>query len=112
MTDKRMTFEEFYPYYLNEHSDSTNRLLHFIGTSIVIGIIAFAIYSGEAKYLWFAPLAGYSFAWVGHFFIEKNKPATFKYPLFSLFSDFLMLFHLVTFQLPKKIENAKKLKKL
>jgi hypothetical protein len=102
-----MTFKEFYPYYLNEHSDAKNRLLHFIGTGIVISIVAFVIYSGNIKFLWFAPLAGYSFAWVGHFFIEKNKPATFQYPLFSLFSDFLMFFHMVTFQLPGKIELAK-----
>jgi len=108
MATKRMTFKEFYPYYLNEHSDAKNRLLHFIGTGIVISVVAFVIYSGNAKLLWFAPLAGYSFAWVGHFFIEKNKPATFQYPLFSLFSDFLMFFHMITFQLPGKIEQARK----
>jgi hypothetical protein len=56
------------------------------------------------------PLAGYGFAWVGHFMIEKNKPATFKYPFFSLASDFIMFWHILTFQITKKLEDAKKIK--
>ncbi|WP_268800198.1 DUF962 domain-containing protein [Pseudomonas huanghezhanensis] len=83
-------FADFYPYYLKEHSDSTCRRLHFIGTSLVILILASALISASWMWLWILPLAGYSFAWVGHFFFEKNRPATFKYPLYSLLGDFAM----------------------
>jgi hypothetical protein len=71
------SFAEFYPYYLSEHSNSICRRLHFIGTSLVIFILAVAIAKGAWLLLWTLPLAGYSFAWVGHFFFEKNRPATF-----------------------------------
>lgn len=83
-------FADFYPYYLKEHSDSTCRRLHFIGTSLVIVILASALISASWMWLWILPLAGYSFAWAGHFFFEKNRPATFKYPLYSLLGDFAM----------------------
>ena len=86
------SFKEFYPYYLQEHSNKTCRLLHFIGTMLVIFIAAFSIYTKQYVYLWTLPLAGYSFAWIGHFVFEKNKPATFKYPFYSLTADFVMVF--------------------
>jgi hypothetical protein len=84
------SFAEFYPYYLSEHSNSTCRRLHFIGTSLVILVFALALVVG-AWWLWVAlPVAGYGFAWVGHFFFEKNRPATFQHPLYSLLGDFVM----------------------
>jgi hypothetical protein len=83
-------FADFYPYYLHEHRDSTCRRLHFIGTSLVILILAFAVLSANWTLLWVLPLAGYAFAWVGHFFFEKNRPATFKHPFYSLLGDFVM----------------------
>ena len=83
-------FADFYPYYLYEHRDSTCRRLHFIGTSLVILILAFAVLSANWTLLWVLPLAGYTFAWVGHFFLEKNRPATFKHPFYSLLGDFVM----------------------
>lgn len=83
-------FADFYPYYLKEHSDSTCRRLHFIGTTLVILILALALFSASWMWLWILPLAGYSFAWAGHFFFEKNRPATFKYPFYSLLGDFAM----------------------
>ena len=91
------SLEEFYPYYLTEHRDPTNRALHFIGTTIVIIIGLLAIFNANLGLLTYVPLAGYGFAWVGHFFFEKNKPATFKYPLWSLVSDFIMYYHTITF---------------
>lgn len=89
-TQKFNTFAEFYPYYLSEHSNSTCRRLHFIGTSLVILIFVMALVVGSG-WLWLAlPVAGYGFAWVGHFFFEKNRPATFQYPFYSLLGDFVM----------------------
>ncbi|WP_345891362.1 DUF962 domain-containing protein [Pseudomonas chlororaphis] len=84
------SFAEFYPYYLSEHSNSTCRRLHFVGTTLVIFILAFAIGKGAWLLLLALPVAGYSFAWVGHFFFEKNRPATFQHPLYSLVGDFVM----------------------
>lgn len=83
-------FAEFYPYYLAEHQNIICRRLHFIGSWLVLGIIFYAAYSQQWALLWFVPLCGYGFAWVGHFFFEKNKPATFKYPFYSLWGDWVM----------------------
>jgi len=84
------SFREFYPFYLKEHKDSTCRTLHFIGSWLVLSVIALAIYMASWSLLWFIPLVGYGFAWVGHFFFEKNRPATFKHPLYSLMGDWVM----------------------
>lgn len=83
-------FSDFYPYYLEEHRDSTCRRLHFMGTTLVLLILATALLSASWWLLWVLPLAGYTFAWVGHFFFEKNRPATFKHPFYSLLGDFVM----------------------
>lgn len=84
------SFDEFYPYYLSEHANATCRLLHFIGSSLVLALIGFALVT--AQYIWLLgiPVIGYGFAWVGHFFYEHNRPATFKYPLYSLMGDWVM----------------------
>ena len=84
------SFAEFYPYYLGEHSNPTCRRLHFVGTSLVIALLAYTIGSGKWLLLLAVPVFGYGFAWVGHFFFEKNRPATFKHPLYSLIGDFAM----------------------
>lgn len=81
---------EFYPYYLTEHSDETNRRLHFTGTTFSLMWTTCAILTGNLYYMLYALLSGYGCAWVGHFFFELNKPATFKYPLYSLGCDFVM----------------------
>ncbi|MBJ9978274.1 DUF962 domain-containing protein [Pseudomonas sp. S75] len=84
------SFAEFYPYYLGEHANPTCRRLHFVGTSLVIALLAYAIGSGSGWLLLAVPVAGYGFAWAGHFFFEKNRPATFTYPWYSLIGDFAM----------------------
>jgi hypothetical protein len=84
------SFREFYPYYLSEHADRTCRRLHFVGTSLVILTAIAAFASGHLGLLWLLPVVGYGFAWVGHFYFEKNRPATFKYPFYSLAGDFVM----------------------
>lgn len=97
MKEERIqTYEEFYKFYLSEHSNKTCRLLHVIGTTIVFALTITAFYHQRFYLLWFVPIAGYGFAWVGHFFFEKNKPATFKYPLWSLRSDFKMYFDILS----------------
>lgn len=105
---KYKSFSEFYPYYLTEHQEPVCRSLHFVGTGIVIGLAVAAIVLQNWILFAYVPLAGYGFAWVGHFFFEKNKPATFTYPLWSLGSDFVMFFHIITGQLPKKMAEARK----
>jgi hypothetical protein len=102
------TFIEFYPYYLTEHSLPVNRSLHFIGTALVIGLMIAGLTTGVWYYYAFMPICGYGFAWVGHFFVEKNKPATFTYPLYSLASDFLMFWHILTGQIGSKLAEAKR----
>jgi hypothetical protein len=84
------SFAEFYPFYLGEHANRTCRRLHFTGTSLVILTAFYALATQQLVYLWLLPLLGYGFAWVGHFFFEKNRPATFKYPFYSLMGDFVM----------------------
>ena len=97
---KYNSFAEFYPYYLAEHGNSTCRRLHFIGTTLVIGILAYAIGRGSWVLLLALPLAGYSFAWIGHFFFEKNRPATFQHPLYSLLGDFVMYRDMILGKVP------------
>ena len=94
------SFSTFYPYYLKEHNNGVNRLLHFIGTSLVLLIVIGSILKREAIWLIYIPIAGYSFAWIGHFYFEKNRPATFKYPIWSLLSDFKMYFEILIGRIP------------
>ena len=84
------TFREFYPYYLSEHADRNCRRMHFAGTSLVLSSLVLAIASGQLRWLWLMPLFGYGFAWLGHFVFEKNRPATFRHPFYSLAGDFVM----------------------
>jgi len=96
MSEKINSFEDFYPFYLSEHSNKTCRLLHVIGTTIVLALALTSIIHLNPYWLIFIPICGYGFAWVGHFFFEKNKPATFQYPLWSLKSDFKMYFEILS----------------
>jgi hypothetical protein len=83
-------FAEFYPFYLKEHSDRICRRSHFIGSSAGLAFIAIAAITGHGWWLLAALVAGYGGAWVGHFYFEKNRPASFKYPLWSFCGDWLM----------------------
>lgn len=84
------SFREFYPYYLGEHRDPICRRLHFVGTSAALGFILLAILRGNPWWLLVALVAGYACAWVGHFFFEKNHPATFRHPVYSFAGDWVM----------------------
>jgi hypothetical protein len=100
------TFTEFWPFYLGEHSNLTNRRLHAVGTTIAIAMIVLSFVRSEPWFLLGALFGGYFFAWVGHFLVEHNRPATFKYPFWSLMGDFKMYFLFVTGQLPSEIARA------
>ena len=96
--DRYKSFGEFYPYYMHEHSNRTCRRIHIVGSALVLVILGVALVTLNAWWLIAVPLVGYGFAWVGHFFFEKNTPATFKYPLWSLMGDWRMFFETVTGQ--------------
>jgi hypothetical protein len=106
MEKRYQTLRDFYPYYLTEHRNATSRRLHFIGTTLFISVLFYAIFMSKWTLLTIVPLVGYGFAWAGHFFFEKNKPATFKYPLFSLMSDFIMFWDILTGQIDRKLRDA------
>ena len=84
------SFAEFYPFYLQEHSNDICRRLHYVGSLLVLSILGYAIATQQWALLWLLPVAGYGFAWVGHFVFEKNRPATFQYPLYSFLGDWVM----------------------
>ncbi|MBN8895393.1 MAG: DUF962 domain-containing protein [Rhodanobacter sp.] len=84
------SFAEFYPFYLGEHANRSCRRMHFIGSTLVLAVLVLAVASGQWRWLWLVPVAGYGFAWLGHYAFEKNRPATFKHPLYSLAGDWVM----------------------
>ena len=90
------TFSDFYPFYLREHANMTCRKLHFIGTCGVIALLLLFFFTGNLVILAALPVIGYGFAWAGHFLFEKNRPATFKHPFFSLLGDFRMFWDILT----------------
>lgn len=91
MSDDRFkSFTEFWPFYVREHKKAINRKLHFAGTTAALATLATAVLTKRGRVALLAPVFGYGAAWVGHFLFEKNRPATFKYPLWSLRGDFVM----------------------
>ena len=90
MSQKYASFSEFYPYYLSEHQNLSCRRLHFVGSLLLIIVSLYAVFSQQLAWLWLLPVLGYGFAWVGHFFFEHNKPATFTYPFYSFLGDWVM----------------------
>ena len=90
MSQRFASFREFYPFYLAEHGNRMSRRLHFIGSCGVLALLVVAIVQRNAWWLLVALACGYGFAWVGHFFFEKNRPATFQHPLYSLMGDWVM----------------------
>lgn len=105
MSERFRTYEEFWPFYVSQHRDPTCRALHFAGTCLVYAVIALAVL-GSPWWLLGAPLIGYGFAWVGHFAFEKNRPATFTYPLWSLRGDFRMHRLMLLGRMKPELERA------
>jgi hypothetical protein len=99
------SFEQFWPFYVSQHSRPSTRALHFAGTTMVLGSLAAAVVVAP----WWvvaAPVLGYGPAWVGHFFFEKNRPATFTYPLWSLRGDFRMYRLMLTGRMAPEVDRA------
>ncbi|MCH8538289.1 MAG: DUF962 domain-containing protein [Alkalimonas sp.] len=94
------SFKDFYPFYLQEHSNRVCRRLHVVGSTLVLIVLFSAVLTGNFIWLWALPVIGYGFAWVGHFFFEKNKPATFKHPWYSLLGDWVMYKDVLTGKIP------------
>jgi len=100
------TFAEFWPFYLREHSRPETRALHYAGTALVIAVALFAAVTGRWWWLLAMPLAGYGFAWFAHFRVERNRPATFTYPLWSLIADYRMFGLWITARLGPELRRA------
>ena len=84
------SFAEFYPFYLSEHRNRACRRLHFVGSTLALACAGLAVLTGEWLFVPLALFCGYGFAWIGHFGFEKNKPASFKRPLYSFMGDWVM----------------------
>lgn len=90
------SFSEFYPFYLSQHANAVCRRLHLVGSTLVLLLLGWLIMHAQWAWLPSVLVVGYGFAWVGHFFFEKNRPATFTYPLYSFMGDWLMWFDCLT----------------
>ena len=90
------SFAEFYPFYLSEHANRTTRRLHFVGSSVALMCLLALVLTGNVWWLVAAALAGYGFAWVSHLTVEKNRPATFRFPLYSFMGDWVMFWQILT----------------
>lgn len=96
MSKEYKSLADFYKFYLKEHSRPLNRLLHVVGTSCALTLLLTLVTTKQYYWLPIVLVPGYAFAWIGHFFVEKNKPATFRYPLYSFICDFIMFYELMT----------------
>jgi hypothetical protein len=110
MAKQFKNFAEFWPFYVMEHAKAGTRLLHFIGTSLLLICLATIFLMGSAWFLMLGVVLAYGFAWTGHFLVEKNRPATFKYPFFSLAGDFKMYALMLTGKMNQEVERCYKLR--
>lgn len=99
-------YAEFWDFYVREHSQPLTRYLHFVGTSLGLVLLVWIVRSGSWLYFPLCFVTGYAFAWFSHFFVEKNKPATFKYPLWSFVSDYKMMFYMLTGKMNREVERV------
>ena len=104
--EKIKSYAEFWDFYVQEHSQPLTRLLHFAGTSLALVLLVWFLKNGTYRYLPLCLVVGYAFAWFSHFVVEKNKPATFKYPLWSFISDYKMMFYMLTGRMNAEVERV------
>ena len=107
MAEERFrSFEEFWPFYVREHSVKANRRLHFAGTTTAVTLFGVGVLTRKRWLMALAPVVGYGPAWIGHFFVEKNRPATFRYPVWSLLADFKMWSLIVRGEMDAEVERV------
>lgn len=106
MSSHPTTYRQFWPYYLNEHARARTRLIHYFGSTVAIGFLLTTLVTFNPWFLIGAAVGGYGPAWYAHFFVEKNRPATFRYPLWSLVSDFRMYFMWLAGRLEPELKRA------
>ena len=94
------SFSSFYPYYFSQHTHPTSRRLHFVGTVLSVLTFSMSVVLGWYLLLLAVPVIGYGFAWIGHYYFEHNKPATFQWPVYSLMGDFVMARDIITRRMP------------
>jgi hypothetical protein len=109
MKRRLSSFEEFWPYYVAQHAHPANQALHFIGTSLALAVVAAAATVGTPQWLLLAPVAGYGLAWVGHLFVERNRPTTVKHPAWSLRGGFRMYRLMWMAQMEPEVARARSL---
>ena len=107
-TSRYKSFSEFWPFYLREHSRPGTRLLHLIGTTAGSVLMIYFIASGKWYFFPLSLIPGYACAWIAHFMIEKNKPATFQYPLWSFMGDYKMIAMMITGRIEREMEKAER----
>jgi hypothetical protein len=108
MSEQRFqSFEEFWPFYVREHSTKATRRLHFVGTTAAMACVGAGLLTRKRWLLAVAPVVGYGPAWIGHFFIQKNRPATFEYPTWSLLADLKMWSMIVRGVMDAEVERVR-----
>ncbi len=106
MTTDPKNYSEFWDFYVSEHSLPATRLLHFIGTSLGIALLVFFVYRGQWYFFPAFFIVGYAFAWFAHFVVEKNKPASFRFPFWSFISDFKMMGYMLTGRMGREVDRV------
>lgn len=105
MTDRIQSFAEFWPFYVREHADTRNRLLHFVGTSLAFGCVGYGIARFSLLWVILALPTGYGLAWIGHYTLQKNRPATFTYPLWSFMGDMKLWWLTLLGKMPGEVDR-------
>lgn len=107
MEERIKNYPEFWDYYVAEHSEPLTRYLHFVGTTLGLVLLVWIFRTGNWAYIPLCFVCGYAFAWFAHFFVEHNKPATFKYPFWSFISDYKMVFYMLIGKMNSEVERVK-----
>ncbi len=106
MTTDPTNYTEFWDFYVAEHSLPATRVLHFVGTSLGIALLIFFVVRGQWYFFPAFFVVGYAFAWFAHFVVEKNKPASFRFPFWSFISDFKMMWYMLTGRMGGEVKRV------